>query len=910
MQRSCARPGHLMARLGSIRTKFILTVCGSVMIAQVIEAGVSVWQEATLYAQTKQETMLSTAQAIAAAVAHPTATGDEQAAFRALRAIGGIPGASYVRVEDKNGRTIAESGQAEQLESDVIETERGKVIDQLKLIGSRTLEVAVPVVESGERVGRLVLIGDVSDLAQRIIGALKLTGLGALGALALAVTIALRMLGPMTKPLVDLAAVMSRVRRNHDYSVSMTSPRKDEIGVLIRGFDTMISEIRHRTEELARHRDQLEQEVADRTADYRRATEAAEDANKAKSDFLATMSHEIRTPMNGVMVMAELLAASDLPPRARKNADVIVRSGQTLIAIINDILDLSKIEAGKLEVETMTIDPVEATEDVMRLFGDRAQSKNLDLASLVRLPRGVKVDADPVRLTQVLSNLVNNALKFTEQGGVTVEIGPDPELLSHVRFIVADTGIGIAEDKLDGIFGAFTQADQSTTRKFGGTGLGLAIAKKLVTAMGGDLRVASAAGAGARFYFSLPLSSASQPAQRARIASATPARAVVCVEGASSADHLVLALREAGFAVACANAVELAAAAQGARIVFADAATLASLPERLEAGAVVAVAGLGETPDELLAEKRADALIQRPIPRDETDAILDAVIENRAFVVAATTQKAPDLPKFPQARILVVDDGAVNREVAGEALRRLGIEADMANDGREAVEAVERKTYDLVFMDGSMPVMDGYEATRAIRAREVETGRTRMKIVALTAHVVGAGAEAWRQSGMDGVLHKPFTLAAMADCLAAHIGGGETAAAVAIEAPAAPAADAAIDPRVIEGLREMSGGDNAAVLRIVSLYRSHAPRSVDAIEAAFAAQDREALATAAHALKSMSANIGATAVAGATLAIERACRIDMRMPEREMVDAVRPLVAGACEAVQRFAEPSAQRGAA
>ena len=885
------------------------------MIAQVIEAGVSVWQEATLYAQTKQETMLSTAQAIAAAVAHPTATGDEQAAFRALRAIGGIPGASYVRVEDKSGRTLAESGQAEQLESDVIETERGKVIDQLKLIGSRTLEVAVPVVESGERVGRLVLIGDVSDLAQRIVGALKLTAIGALGALALAVTIALRMLGPMTKPLADLAAVMSRVRRNHDYSVSMTSPRKDEIGVLIRGFDTMISEIRHRTEELARHRDKLEQEVADRTADYRRATEAAEDANKAKSDFLATMSHEIRTPMNGVMVMAELLAASDLPPRARKNADVIVRSGQTLLAIINDILDLSKIEAGKLEVETMPVDPVEAAEDVMRLFSDRAQSKNLDFASLVRLPRGVKIDADPVRLGQVLSNLVNNALKFTEKGGVTLEIEPEADDAARIRFTVVDTGIGIAEDKLDGIFGAFTQADQSTTRKFGGTGLGLAIARKLVTAMGGDLRVASSAGAGARFYFSLPLSAASTPSQRLRLAAdAAPARAVVCIDGAGVAEQFALAFREAGFVVERAAPDLLQSAAQGARIAIAEAALLASLPRLgvADKGVIVALAGLGETADRLFAEKRADAVLQRPAPRDEIDAIIDAVIEGRALAVASAARKAPDLPRFPKARILVVDDGAVNREVAGEALRRLGVEADMANDGREAVEAIERKTYDLVFMDGSMPVMDGYEATRAIRAREAAAGLARLKVVALTAHVVGAGAEAWRESGMDGVLHKPFTLAAMAECLAAHLGDDESAASSqpAAGAPENSAADAAIDPRVIEGLREMSGGDNATVLRIVTLYRNHAPKSVDAIEAAWAAQDREALATAAHALKSMSANIGAVAVAAATLGIERACRIDMRMPEPRMVDAVRPLVSAACEAVQRFAEPSAQRGAA
>ena len=904
-----------MRILGSIRTKFILAVCGAIIVAQLAVAAVSIWQEASLYAQSKQDTMLSTAQAIAAAVSQSVANEDQQGAFRSLRAIGGIPGASYVRVEDRRGRTLAETGQAEQLESDVIETERGQTIDQLKLMGSRTLEVAVPVVESGAKVGRLVLIGDISDLGGRLVGALKLTALGAVFALVLAVLIAMRMLGPMTSPLVDLATVMSRVRQEHDYSVALTSTRKDEIGVLIRGFDTMITEIRHRTEDLAAHRDKLEQDVADRTSDYRHAMEVAEDANKAKSDFLATMSHEIRTPMNGVMVMAELLAASDLPPRARKNADVIVRSGQTLLAIINDILDLSKIEAGKLEVETMPVDPVEAAEDVMRLFGDRAQSKNLDLADVVRLPQGARVDADPVRLNQVLSNLVNNALKFTEQGGVKVEIEQDADDPARVVFAVVDTGIGIAEDKLDGIFGAFTQADQSTTRKFGGTGLGLAIARKLVTAMGGELKVSSSTGAGARFWFTLPVSAATTIVRRPRLPlQAAPARAVICTDGAGTAEHVALSLREAGFVVSTCGREDLAERSRGARLVFADAAILACA-ERLdiaEDGALVALASLGETPDRLLSDRRADHVLQRPLSRGDTDAIVDSIVEGREIVVAVVEQKPSALPRFPNARVLVVDDGAVNREVAGEALKRLGIEADIACDGQEAVARVEKTTYDLVLMDGSMPIMDGYAATRAIRAREAETGRARVAVVALTAHVVGAGAQAWRDAGMDGVLHKPFTLAAMAECIACHVSGavhGEPARDM--DTTAAPGADgSAIDAKVLEGLREMSGGDNAAVARIVGLYRTHAPKSVDAIDAAFAAGDREALASAAHALKSMSANIGAAAVAAAAVAIERACRLDMRMPEGEMVGTVRPLVEAACEAVQALAEPAAGRSAA
>lgn len=546
-------------------------------------------------------------------------------------------------------------------------------------------------------------------------------------------------------------------------------------------------------------------------------------------------------------------------------------------------------------------------EDVLRLFGDRAQSKGLDLADVVRVSRGVKIDADPVRLNQVLSNLVNNALKFTERGGVTVEIDADPEDAARVRFSVVDTGIGIPEDKLDGIFGAFTQADQSTTRKFGGTGLGLAIARRLVAAMGGELRVSSAAGKGATFYFSLPLASGSASAGAPRLAS--PERAVLCLDGAGTRAHLAHALETAGFQVDVCGPGEIIDVARDARLVFIDVDDL-PLRNRLavgSSGAVVAVAGLGEAPERPIADGRVERIVQRPLSKSDTDAIVDAIVEGRSVAVAHTAAPRAELPHFPNARILVVDDGAVNREVAAEALKRLGVAADLAVDGKQAVAFVEQGAYDLVLMDGSMPVMDGYEATRAIRAREQETGRAPIKVVALTAHVIGAGANAWREAGMDGVLHKPFTLAAMAHCLTEHL-SPEAAGEIRAQ-PAQPDApkeqSSGVDAGVIEGLREMSGGDNAAVARIVALYCAHAPQSLKSIDAAFAARDREALATAAHALKSMSANIGAVAVAAAAQAVERACRLELRLPEAGAVEKIAPLVEAACVEVKRLADDGA-----
>jgi len=268
----------------------------------------------------------------------------------------------------------------------------------------------------------------------------------------------------------------------------------------------MLAQISVRDTALSRHRETLEQTVAERTRELRMARDSAEAANKAKSDFLATMSHEIRTPMNGVMVMAELLAAAELPPRQQRYAEVIVRSGQSLLTIINDILDLSKIEAGKLDLEQVAVSPCGVIDDVMSLFWERASSKGLDLAAFVTPDVPHLIIGDPVRLNQVLSNLVNNALKFTENGHVAVHVravGRNGDSVA-LEFSVIDTGIGIPADKIGKLFEAFSQADQSTTRKFGGTGLGLAICRKLIEDHGGSIDLRSEENRGTTVLLSFP----------------------------------------------------------------------------------------------------------------------------------------------------------------------------------------------------------------------------------------------------------------------------------------------------------------------------------------------------------------------------------------------------------------------
>jgi CheY-like chemotaxis protein/HPt (histidine-containing phosphotransfer) domain-containing protein len=323
-----------------------------------------------------------------------------------------------------------------------------------------------------------------------------------------------------------------------------------------------------------------------------------------------------------------------------------------------------------------------------------------------------------------------------------------------------------------------------------------------------------------------------------------------------------------------------------------DAAALARAGRPPGAGRVVALAGMGDGAGPLVVERGlADVLLRRPLAPRECAAVLARLASGEAFDDPTATPEALDtLPRFPRARVLVADDGAVNREVACEALARLGIRAETVEDGRQAVEALAARAYDLVLMDGSMPELDGFAATRLIRAAEADGTRPRTAVVALTAHVMGAEAEAWREAGMDGVLHKPYGLRALADCVAAHLGAGH--APVLAAAPEPPAADVPLlDPAVLSGLEDMVAvGGPGFVARVVGLYTEHAPKGVEALRDAVAAGDPDAAARAAHGLKSMSLNLGATRLARRLAEIEALSRGSARVPTAADLDHVARLL--------------------
>ena len=855
------RPPRPLRPRRSIRGKLTLLVLTSVGVSVTLVAAVSAWRDGRRETLLQTQRLTAAAQVIASFSGEAAMNGDRARAFVAIRAIAAMPEVLYARIETADGRLLSETGAGVRLSRDAEVSGEGHA-PVLATLRSRTVEVTTPVVYAHREVGKVVLLGRLDGAAGRLWSSL-MTGLGAAALAALlGLAVAWRLQRRISDPILALTTSMDEVRENHDYGRTVAVDSDDEVGALVDGFNAMLDEIRHRDRTIADHMAGLERTVAERTADLVAAKDEAIAANSAKSDFLATMSHEIRTPMNGVMVMAEMLAAGELPPRQRRFAEVIAKSGASLLAIINDILDFSKIEAGKMDLEAAPVDPDEVADDVASLFWEKAHSKGLDLAVFVDPAAPRRIEADAVRLRQVVGNLVNNAIKFTEAGGVLVAItAPAPDRL---RVAIHDSGVGVAPEKIAGLFDAFTQADQSTTRKFGGTGLGLAICKRLVDAMGGDLSATSEPGRGSIFHFEVPVR-VLEPA-RPMAAFEAPRTVALKVAGPVTRTALKAYVDRAGLKVSDA----------GAALVIGDAAALT-----VREGSAPAVC-LGEYGDDsALRLQRAgavDVVLAQPIRRRDLEALFDAWREGRPLadaLAAAAEVQAAETPSFAGRRVLVADDSAVNREVAKEALARLDVEAAFANDGLEAVDAAFAEAFDLILMDGSMPQMDGYDAAREIRRREAEAGRAATPIVALTAHVVGAAAEAWRAAGMDAALHKPFTLAALAQVLGRFMPPSERAAAApAIEAPvAAPAASAVVsdllDPNVTAELAAMAAaGKSDFVTRVKALYRENAPPAAKQVIAAAETGDTAEAARAAHALKSMSLNIGARAVAEAAAQVE------------------------------------------